>query len=113
MHDLPRNKKYFHCKGKFKWWEGTGPQGEGAEFDPAEGQTAPNPLPPLPWRLSGSPLLPQEGDTGGLWGGIISTSLLSTNDKCPAIWAPTHYIHRAEGPQSKLPHTRVSSLFPD
>ena len=84
MHDLPRNKKDFHCEEKLKHCEGDRYVGMGAES-----QTAPNPLPPQPWRLSGSPLLPQEGDRDGLWGGIISTSLLSSNDKCPAICAPT------------------------
>ena len=92
-------------------WRGPGwiQRGEegGSEFEPAEGQTAPNPLPPLPWRPSSSPLLPQEGTQADSGEGLFP------HPSSPPMTNALQFghLHRARGPQSKLPHTRVSSLI--
>ena len=85
------------------------PRGGGAEFDSAEVQTAPNPLPPQPWRLSGSPLLPQEGTETGSGEGLFP------HPSSPPMTNALQFghLHRAGRPQSKLPHTRVSGLILD
>ena len=76
MHDLPRNKKDFHCKGKFKRGEGAGPWGGepwgwGGEFDPGEGQTAPNPLPPQPGASRALLSGPRRGTEAGSGEGLF------------------------------------------